>query len=70
MRRMQVVDGFRLPDMGTLTENEWAWIGFLRDASRRTNPAPTLVAVQALRQLLDPSSGHGICTNTGGPEHR
>lgn len=70
MKTQQVVDGFRLPDAGELTENERAWVGFLRDASRGTNPAPTLVAVRALRQLLDSALGCSKCANTGGPEHR
>lgn len=70
MRTQQVVAGFCLPDAGELTDNERAWVGFLRDASKGTNPAPTLAAVQAMRQLLDPSSGRRIRTRTRGREHR
>ena len=35
-----------------LTENERAWIEFLRLASCDSDPAPTLERVQALRQIL------------------
>mgnify|MGYP000674410830 CR=1 FL=1 len=36
-----------------LTENECAWITFLRLASRDSDPAPTLKRVQALRQMFE-----------------
>ena len=49
-----VVDGFRLPDTAELTQNEVAWVGFIRVASKQTDPAPCLVGVQALRRALDP----------------
>lgn len=32
-----------------LTENERAWLRFLRDVSKGTDPAPTLRRVQLLR---------------------
>lgn len=54
MTACHVVAGFRLPDTGELTENEHAWVGFIRAASKQTDPAPYLVGVQALRRALDP----------------
>lgn len=36
------------------TENEKAWIEFIRLASHDTDPAPTLETVQALRQIFTP----------------
>ncbi len=37
-----------------VTENEKAWIEFIRLASRDTDPAPTLETVQALRRIFMP----------------
>jgi hypothetical protein len=37
------------PELEDLTENERAWIGFLRLITQDTDPAPTLARVQALR---------------------
>jgi len=37
-----------------ITENEKAWIEFIRLASYDTDPAPTLETVQALRQIFTP----------------
>ncbi|WP_394198567.1 hypothetical protein [Litoreibacter albidus] len=37
------------PELEGLSENERAWIGFLRLISNHTDPAPTLERVQALR---------------------
>ncbi len=37
------------PELQDLTENESAWIGFLRLVSNDTDPAITLARVQALR---------------------
>jgi hypothetical protein len=34
-----------------LTENERAWLRFLRDVSKGTDPAPTLRRVQLLRRI-------------------
>jgi hypothetical protein len=47
---MRVMDGVRLPVDSSLTENERAWVEFMRLTSRNANPAPTLRSVQALRQ--------------------
>ncbi len=43
---------FRLPSDCPVTENELAWIGFLRLVSDDSDPAPTLKHVQLLRRLL------------------
>lgn len=52
MSRTKVVEGFRLPSDDPLTENEWAWVSFIRLASNETDPAPTLMRVQALRRAF------------------
>tara|TARA_R110002049_G_scaffold27986_7_gene95874 strand:- start:2073 stop:2270 length:198 start_codon:yes stop_codon:yes gene_type:complete len=36
------------PELEDLTENERAWLGFLRLITQDTDPAPTLARVQAL----------------------
>lgn len=41
-----------MPDFDDLTENERAWIGFLRLISNDTDPAPTLARVQGVRTAL------------------
>ncbi len=41
-----------MPELGDLTKNERAWIGFLRLITVDTDPAPTLKRVQALRLAL------------------
>lgn len=41
-----------LPEFEDLTENERAWVGFLRLITQDTNPAPTLARVQALRSVF------------------
>lgn len=38
--------------IGTLTENEKAWIDFLRLITSGGDPPPTLAAIQALRVAL------------------
>ena len=53
---------FRLPSVHPLTENELAWIEFLRLVSGDRDPPPTLRLVQGVRRLLahepnGPSSG-------------
>lgn len=48
----RVIEGFRLPATTPLTENERAWIEMLRTIVGDRDPAPTLDAVQALRQVL------------------
>lgn len=40
------------PEHEDLTENERAWVGFLRLITQDTDPAPTLARVQALRCLF------------------
>jgi len=44
--------GFTLPSARPFTENERAWIGFLRQVSGDSDPGPTLQLVQALRQAV------------------
>ena len=50
----RVVEGFKLPPEGALTENERAWVEFLRIASNNGDPRPTLATIQALRRLFEP----------------
>jgi len=57
MTGRRVVEGMRLPSDRALSENEWAWIEFLRLASGETDPAPTLRRVQALRKFFEPDAG-------------
>jgi hypothetical protein len=52
MRDTRVINGIRLPDDSRLTENERAWIEFIRLLSNGSDPVPTLRSVQALRQVL------------------
>jgi hypothetical protein len=52
MNEPRVIDGVRLPDDGSLTENEKAWIEFIRLVSKNTDPEPTFRAVQALKQAM------------------
>lgn len=40
------------PERAEVTENELAWIGFLREISCRSDPAPCLAVVQAIRTAL------------------
>lgn len=40
------------PELEGLTENERAWVGFLRLIAQDTDPAPTLARVQALRSVF------------------
>jgi hypothetical protein len=47
------VAGFRVPSDRTFSENEVAWIAFLRLASRESDPAPTLTLVQAIRLVFE-----------------
>ena len=46
------VAGFRLTSERPISQNETAWIEFLRLASCDSDPAPTLRHVQAMRQLV------------------
>ncbi len=41
-----------MPLIEDLSENERAWIGFIRLLSNDTDPAPTLATVQAVRLAL------------------
>jgi hypothetical protein len=41
-----------LPEFEDLTENERAWLGFLRLITKDADPAPTLARVQALRSVF------------------
>ncbi len=40
-----------------LTLNEWAWLRFLRDVSKESDPGPTLRRVQLLRRICAPRRG-------------
>lgn len=40
-----------LTETAPLTANERAWLRFLRDVSKGTDPAPTLRRVQLLRRI-------------------
>jgi len=40
------------PERAEVTENELAWIGFLREISDRSDPPPKLAAAQPLRLAL------------------
>ena len=47
------VAGFQLPSERAISQNERAWIGFLRLVSRDSDPTPTLRCVQLLRLLIE-----------------
>jgi hypothetical protein len=51
MTHRRVVDGVRLPDDRSLTENERAWVGLIRSITSGRDPAPTLALAQALQLL-------------------
>ena len=40
-----------MDNVENLTPNERAWLRFLRDMSKETDPAPTLRRVQLLRRI-------------------
>jgi len=40
------------PELDGVTENERAWIGFLRLITQDSDPAPTLALVQALGRVF------------------
>jgi hypothetical protein len=46
-----------MPLIGDLTDNERAWVGFIRLISNDTDPAPTLARVQGVRLALLGKSG-------------
>ncbi len=52
MTHIKIVAGMRLPGSHALTENEVAWVEFIRLASCETDPVPTLSRVQVLRQMF------------------
>ena len=52
------------PTMRALSDNEIAWIEFLRLLSHDRVPSPTLAAVQALRLTLK-GRGVRICSRDG-----
>ena len=45
--------GFRLTTEQPISQNEQAWIEFLRLASSDSDPAPTLRLVQAMRRVFE-----------------
>jgi len=54
-----------LPEFEDLTENERAWVGFLRLITQDTDPAPTLARVQALRSVFSDCSSSRKATDWG-----
>ena len=48
-----VVTDFKLPSDRPISQNERAWIDFLRLVSHDCDPAPTLRHVQAIRRLFE-----------------
>ena len=44
-------------DRASLSENELEWIGFLREISGGSDPAPVLAAVQQVRLVLKRRQG-------------
>lgn len=51
------VGGFKTPTDRPITENEIAWIVFLRLLTDDTDPKPTLRLIQALRLTLQGAEG-------------
>lgn len=49
-----------------LTENEIAWLRFLRDISNDSDPRPTLARVQLLRRVCRRRSTFGTVSSTTG----
>ena len=47
-----VVTGFKLPSERPISQNERAWIDFLRLVSCDCDPAPNLRQVQTIRRLF------------------
>ena len=50
---MSGVAGFNMPSERPISDNESAWIDFLRLVSRDSDPTPTLLCVQLLRLLIE-----------------
>jgi len=44
------------PEIQDLTENERAWVGFLRLLTNDTDPSPSLARIQAFRYALAQAS--------------
>ena len=65
MAQQQSTAGFRLPSSHPVTENELAWTGFLRLITDGTDPAPTLVRIQAFRQAWQASGLHKAPIESG-----
>ena len=61
----QSTAGFRVPSSHPLTENELAWIAFLRLITDDTDPVPTLVRIQAFRQAWQASGLHKAPIESG-----
>jgi len=55
------------PELEDLTENERAWVGFLRLITQDIDPAPTLARVQALRCVFSESHSSGEDRSLEGP---
>ncbi len=56
-----------MPNLDDLTQNERAWIGFLRLISNDTDPAPTVAKVQGMRFLFSNRSVNWINAIQGDP---
>ena len=52
MMHRRVVNGFKLPEYHSPTENELTWIEFLRIISNGTDPGFDLAASQMLQQFF------------------
>ena len=48
----RVVEGFKLPSTGPITENEFAWVEMLRLIVGDDDPPPTSSSALALRRAL------------------
>lgn len=48
----RVVEGFKLPSTGPITENEFAWVEMLRLVVGDDDPPPTSGAALAFRRSL------------------
>ena len=57
MTLKRVIDGVRLPDDSSLTENERAWVEFIRLLSGGSDPAPIVAGIDVLRQALGYARG-------------
>ncbi len=62
----RVVEGFRLPDDGPLSENEHLWIAFLRLAFYEQVPPPPMKVQSARQALLHLLALDGVIGNKEG----